>query len=128
MTLPSKTAVYTALKAKLYAGDLELRDHPDLIAELERIEVAYSAGTQSIRIPRVGGSHGDLAQACALAVAELARVPGDNGKVISGGRAITAGIYREITGGYEPREPMRAPDPGAVFDGDGVEEDVARDY
>ncbi len=125
MTLPSKTAIYTALKAKLYAGDLELRDHPDLIAELERIEVAYSAGMQSIRIPRLGGSHGDLAQACALAVAELARVPGDSGKVISGGRAITAGIYREITGGYEP---MRAPDPGYVFDGDGVKEDVARDY
>ena len=75
MTATSKTAIYSTLKAKLYAGELELYRHEPLLAELSRIEAHYTAGSASIRIPRVGRSHGDLAQALALGVHELRHRP-----------------------------------------------------
>jgi hypothetical protein len=93
MTATSKTAIYSTLKAKLAASDLELYAHPELLAELGRIEVRYSAGSAGVRIPRRGGSHGDLAQALALAVHAL-RAPG--------GRR--AGRIR--SGGYDPEPPV----------------------
>jgi hypothetical protein len=73
MTATSKTAIYSSLKSKLLAGELELYRHEGLLAELGRVEASYGAGSASIRIPRVGGSHGDLAQALALAVHEQAK-------------------------------------------------------
>jgi hypothetical protein len=73
MSVPAKTAIYGDLKAKLYTGELELYRHPTLIAELQRIEAHYTAGSASVRIPRVGGSHGDCAQALALAVSGAAK-------------------------------------------------------
>jgi hypothetical protein len=49
---------------------LDLYEHVDLLAELRRLRTRYTAGTSSVVNPRVGGSHGDLAQALALAVFE----------------------------------------------------------
>ena len=46
--------------------------HPDRLAELRRLRTKYTAGTASVVNPRVGGSHGDLAQALALACHEAA--------------------------------------------------------
>jgi hypothetical protein len=67
MSVPVKSTIFGALKSKINLGELELYNHPALIAELHRIEAHYTAGSASVRIPRVGGSHGDLAQALALA-------------------------------------------------------------
>ncbi len=52
---------------------LELYEEPDLVAELRRLRTRYAAGRASVENPRVGGSHGDIAQALALAVYELDR-------------------------------------------------------
>lgn len=72
MTAQSKTHVFQELRARLYDGRLVLPDNPSLIAELRRLRTKYSAGSAAVVNPRVGGSHGDMAQALALAVAELA--------------------------------------------------------
>jgi hypothetical protein len=74
MTAQSKTAAYTELRAKLYTDQLELYDHPDLLAELRRLRTKYAAGSASVVTPRVGGSHGDIAQALAVAVLEHATI------------------------------------------------------
>lgn len=70
MTAMSKTAAFTELRARLYTGSLELYDEPGLLAELRRLRSKYTAGQASVVNPRVGGSHGDIAQALALAVFE----------------------------------------------------------
>ena len=75
MSATSKTAIYGSLKARLYSGQLELYRHPDLLAELGRIEAHYGGAAASVRIPRVGSSHGDLAQALALAASAMAAAP-----------------------------------------------------
>ncbi len=68
MTGPSKTAAFGELRAKLYTGELELYSHPDLLDELRRLRTKFTPGGASVINPRVGGSHGDIAQALALAV------------------------------------------------------------
>jgi len=70
MTPQSKTAAFVELRARLTAGTLDLYEHADLLAELRRLRTRYAAGSASVVNPRVGGSHGDLAQALALAVYE----------------------------------------------------------
>lgn len=81
MSGPSKTAVFKALRARLYLDGLELYDVPELLAELRRLRAKYVAGQASVVNPRVGGSHGDIAQALALAVYEHDRhgmtIPGE---------------------------------------------------
>jgi hypothetical protein len=72
MSATSKTAIFSELRACLYDGRLVLPDHPELIGELRRLRTKFSAGSAAIVNPRVGGSHGDMAQALALAVFELA--------------------------------------------------------
>lgn len=72
MTATSKTAAYTELRARLYTHGLELYDHPELVQELRRLRTRYAAGHAAVVNPRVGGSHGDMAQALALAVMEQA--------------------------------------------------------
>jgi hypothetical protein len=52
------------------AGELELYDQPQLLAEFRRLRTRYAAGRSQVENPRVGGSHGDLAQALALVVYE----------------------------------------------------------
>ena len=68
MTATSKTAVFAELRARLYSSGIELYEHRDLLAELRRLRTRYTAGSAAVVNPRVGGSHGDLAQALALAV------------------------------------------------------------
>lgn len=70
MTAQTSTATFLALRARLNVGGLELYDEPQLLAELRRLRTRYAAGSAAVVNPRVGGSHGDMAQALALAVAE----------------------------------------------------------
>lgn len=70
MSASSKSAIFAALRARLNAATLDLYEHPDLVAELRRLRTKFTAGQASVVNPRVGGSHGDLAQALALAVYE----------------------------------------------------------
>lgn len=67
MTERSKTDVFRELRARLNAGELGLYPQPQLLAELRRVRSRFQAHRASVFIPRVGGSHGDIAQALALA-------------------------------------------------------------
>jgi phage terminase large subunit-like protein len=73
MTTPSKTAAFGELRARLYDGSLELYRHPELLGELRRLRTKFTAGSAAVVNPRVGRSHGDMAQALALATYEQAR-------------------------------------------------------
>jgi hypothetical protein len=79
MSATSKTAIFGELRARLYDGSLRLPDHPELVAELRRLRTKFSAGSASILNPRVGGSHGDQAQALAMAVFELSTTVSGSG-------------------------------------------------
>jgi hypothetical protein len=68
MTAQSKTQAFGELRARLLAGELELYQHPALLAELRRLRTKFTAGSATVVNPRVGGSHGDLAQALSLCV------------------------------------------------------------
>jgi len=70
MTAPTKDAAFGFLRARLNEGSLELPEHPDLLRELRAVRTRYAAGRSSVVLPRVGGSHCDLAQALAVAVFE----------------------------------------------------------
>jgi hypothetical protein len=67
MSATSKTQAFAELRARLYNGTLELYENDDLLAELRRLRSKFTAGSASVVNPRVGGSHGDMAQALALA-------------------------------------------------------------
>jgi hypothetical protein len=67
MTASSKTAAFQELRGRLNMGELELYPDQQLLAELGRLRTRYTAGLSSVVNPRVGSSHGDLAQALALA-------------------------------------------------------------
>lgn len=86
MTAETKTEVYSALRARLEDESLELYSHEPLIAELKRLRTKFSAGRAAVVNPRVGGSHGDIAQALALAVYELRRGDGSRGVLRVGRR------------------------------------------
>jgi hypothetical protein len=74
MSATSKTAIFGALKSRLYSGGLELYGHAELLSELGRVEAHYGTGGGTIRLPRTGNSHCDMAMAVAMAVAEFAGV------------------------------------------------------
>jgi hypothetical protein len=76
MSAGTKTAAFAELRARLYSGSLELYDEPSLIAELRRLRTRHTAGQAAVVNPRVGGSHGDMAQALALAVWEHGQAGG----------------------------------------------------
>jgi phage FluMu gp28-like protein len=115
MTAPSKDAAFGFLKGRLYDGSLELYEQPDLLAELRRLRVRYTAGRSSIVNPRVGRSHGDLAQGLALAVFEHDRhglggskippLPEPDEKT----RTISAGILDREEGFGPERDSTRRP-------------------
>jgi hypothetical protein len=67
MTAASKTGIFVELRARLNAGSLEFYGEPQLLGELRRLRTRFSAGSSQVINPRVGGSHGDMAQALALA-------------------------------------------------------------
>ena len=68
MTEASKSASCSELRARLNAEELELYEEPTLLAELRRLRTRYLAGRAAVKNPRSGDSHGDVAQALALAV------------------------------------------------------------
>ncbi len=107
MTAQSKTEIFQDLRRALQTGTLVLPDHPALIAELRRLRTKYTAGAAGVVNPRVGNSHGDMAQALALAVSEA----GDYVKV-QAPRNITrpggswlAPLQQQAGGGRRPRRP-----------------------
>jgi hypothetical protein len=70
-TAQSKSQMFADLKTRLYGGGLELYEQPELLAELRRIETVTTPGSATVRIRRLGSSHGDLATALALGVSKL---------------------------------------------------------
>jgi hypothetical protein len=66
-TAQSKSAMFSSLKTRIYNGGLELFEHAELLAELSRIETVTTPGQATVRIRRLGASHGDIAVALALA-------------------------------------------------------------
>jgi hypothetical protein len=67
-----KGAMYRELAMRIRLQQIELPDHPELIAELRRLRVNYRGSSPSVENPRVGDSHGDIGEALARAVFHLA--------------------------------------------------------
>jgi hypothetical protein len=97
MSASSKTGAYGELRSLIYTNELELPDHPELIAELRRLRSRFTAGSASVVNPRVGGSHGDLAQALAIAV--YARALEGGGGPPAAARTTSRGTVGEL---YKP--------------------------
>lgn len=76
MTAPTKDAAFGFLRGRLNEASLELYAHEDLLRELRAVRTRYSAGRSSVVLPRIGGSHCDLAQALAVAVFAIDRFGG----------------------------------------------------
>jgi hypothetical protein len=70
MTAPTKDAAFGFLRARLNERSIELPERADLLRELRAIRTRYAAGRSSVVLPRVRGSHCDLAQSLAIAVFE----------------------------------------------------------
>jgi hypothetical protein len=70
-TPQSKSGMFAALKTRLYSGQLELYRHEVLLGELGRLETNTTVGASTVRIRRLGSSHGDVATAVALACSEI---------------------------------------------------------
>jgi len=68
LTGPLQTAAFTATRARLVDGSLRLWRHAQLIEELRRVR---ARDTESIELPRFGGSHCYIASALVLTVAEF---------------------------------------------------------
>ena len=67
------SAIYSTLRAKLIAGQLELPDNPELISQLKRLElIVGSSGSQRVE---ASSGHDDLAVAVALAVFKAVSQP-----------------------------------------------------
>lgn len=73
MSATSKTDVFNELRARMYDKTLTMPNLPPLLAELRRLQTRFRAGSSAVVNPRVGSSHGDMAQALALAVFEHRR-------------------------------------------------------
>lgn len=68
MTAASKTDAFVELRARLASSELELYQEPQMLDELRRLRTRQAAGRAAVLNPRVGDSHGDMAQALALGV------------------------------------------------------------
>ena len=79
MTARGKDSAFGFLRGRINEGSIELPEHTDLLRELRAIRTRYAAGRSSVVLPRVGGSHCDLAQSLALAVLRHDRVFGTDG-------------------------------------------------
>lgn len=99
MTAQTKTQAFGELRARLLAGELELYEHPQLLAELRRLRTKYTAGSATVVNPRVSGSHGDLAQALALAVWQFAGTGGGELMPRVGGEGGSLRYGDGLTGG-----------------------------
>jgi hypothetical protein len=112
MTAPSKDAAFGFLKGRLNGGSLELYEQAELLAELRRLRTKYTASRSMVVNPRVGRSHGDMAQALALAVWEHDKHGLGGGKVWKQDverpheRQISAGLA-DLGPGMVPRDSTR---------------------
>jgi hypothetical protein len=107
MTAPVKDAAFGFLRGRVNEGSVELPEHPELTRELRAVRTRYSAGRSSVVLPRIGGSHCDLAQALAIAVFEHDRHS-------LGGREAefsvpSGGVIRTQNFLHEERERVTAP-------------------
>jgi hypothetical protein len=83
MTAPTKDAAWGFLRGRVNEGGIELPEHAQLLRELRAARTRYAAGRSSVVLPRIGGSHCDLAQALSLAVYEHDRRSLDAGATMS---------------------------------------------
>jgi hypothetical protein len=90
MSAASKSLAYGELRSQLYTGALEVYADAQLVAELRRLRTKHTAGSSHVVSPRVGGSHGDRAQALALAAWAQAQRGGYGGRLPGGGLAVSA--------------------------------------
>jgi hypothetical protein len=88
-TPQSKSQMFVDLRERTYNGQLELYSQADLLAEVNRIETATTPGAASVRIRRLGSSHGDLATSLALACSRLK--PAARGRGYKRGQGLTSG-------------------------------------
>jgi hypothetical protein len=103
-TPQSKSDMFLDLKTRLYNGELELYDHAELLGELRRIETVTTPGAATVRIRRLGTSHGDIATAVALACSRIrgsgrpmtAHVPRGRIKPTITGRGATTYAERKL--------------------------------
>lgn len=74
MSPRSKTDVFNELRSQIYAATLPIPvGHEELRKQLGRLQTKHQAGAAAVHNPRRGSSHGDQAQAVAMAVWELRR-------------------------------------------------------
>jgi hypothetical protein len=70
-TTQSRTSAFQSLRGRVSTERIEIADDSQLVAELLRVQTRFRGGAATIDVGRAGDSHGDLAVALALAVAEL---------------------------------------------------------
>jgi hypothetical protein len=73
MTAASKSAAYNEVRSRLYTGEVDLPNDPELLADLRRLRTRISAGGASVVTPRIRGNHGDRGQALAISVLRQAQ-------------------------------------------------------
>lgn len=83
MTAPTKDAAFGFVRGRLNEGSIELYEHTQLLRELKAVRTRYAAGKSSVVLPRISGSHCDLAQALAIATFEHDRRFDHQGVTIS---------------------------------------------
>ncbi|MGI8731072.1 MAG: terminase large subunit domain-containing protein [Solirubrobacteraceae bacterium] len=84
--------LFSDVRARLYAGEMELPDDPDLIAELKQVRIKHAGSSSAIVLPHTARGHCDRAVALALAVHQL---PARHG--LSGARRRPARGPRPVT-------------------------------
>ncbi len=85
LTGPLQTAAFTSLRTRLQDGSLRLWKQQALIEELRRVRARDS---ETIHLPRFGGSHCDIASAAALACYELRNASGEPQALPRGGERL----------------------------------------
>jgi hypothetical protein len=94
-TAQSKSRMFSDLKTRVYGDELELYEQPELLAELRRVETVTTPGQATVRIRRLGSSHGDLATALALVCSRI-RGTGQSGSIsVPTGRIPGVRIHRD---------------------------------
>lgn len=109
ITLPMKTSMFVELRDRLYGNGLEIHRDELLRSELRRARQKRAAtGGKSVFIPRLGGSHGDVACALAYAVYHQRRVSGAYARQRGdGGGMVTRGVLSVDVGGPSKPDPDR---------------------
>jgi hypothetical protein len=124
MSAQSKTAAYVEVRQRLYTGELDIPNDPELLGDLRRLRTKIAPGSSSVIVPRVSGNHGDrgsaLAIAC-LAQAQTGMVGGAHTDVpVAGGVPISQGIAEALDGRPRRVDSSRPYSPGSVDPDTGV--------